>query len=307
MVVLAQEKLGDAILLTPLFRNLRRALPDLTIDVVTYGLNHEFFERDPGVSLVLRGKRDYVRYFRTLKSRRYDLLFSTKDHPSFTFLYQARIIPARFRVGILHPMHHGFFHHLIPVDFHRHVIEKNCSLLGFLGIKTRDQDLRPSLPEGPVRPPVRAFAETLVGRNAAGVNLSAGGAEREWPVEKWETLVGRTAGPVVVFAMPDRAMEKRRLESRFGNVVPSPDTESIFEAGEMIRHLRLLVSPDTAFVHVASCFGVPVAGLYRSDIVHRERFYPYGVPYRLAVSPTGRVADIPVEDVQNAMDGLAHG
>jgi heptosyltransferase III len=111
----------------------------------------------------------------------------------------------------------------------------------------------------------------------------------------------------VVFAMPDRAADKRRLESRVRSILPSPETRSIFDVGAILRRLSLLVTPDTALVHAASCFNVPVAGLYRSDPVHLERFFPYGVPHRLAVSPTSRVADIPVEAVLAAVRELGHG
>jgi ADP-heptose:LPS heptosyltransferase len=307
MVILAQEKLGDAILLTPLIGMLKKSIPGVQIDVVTYGSNFGFFELDPNVSKVHRGKRDYVKYFSTLKARRYDLLFSTKDHPSFTFLYQSRIIPARYRVGILHPMHHGFFNHLIPVDFHRHIIEKNCSLLDHLGVPYRHSDLRPYLPEGPVRPLIRTFSESLAGRSAIGVNLSAGSADREWPLANWERLVSRINRPVVVFAMPGRFADKKRLESEYPNVLPAPETETLYEAGEMLRRLKLLVSPDTSLIHAASCFDIPVAGLYRSDLVHLQRFYPYLVPHRLTVSKTRRVADIPVDEALKAVRELLNG
>lgn len=305
-VVLAQEKLGDAVLLTPLLRNLRRAFPGLRLDVVTYGPNFDFFAADPNVSMVHRGKREYLRTYRALKARNYDLLFSTKDHASFTFLYQSRVIPARYRVGILHPAHHGYFHHLIPIEFHRHVIEKNCALLGFLGIPYDPEDLRPHLPEGPVRDEVRAFTASLAGRGAIGVNLSAGSEEREWPIEKWEAALRELPGPVVVTAVGRRLADKARLEAGAGNVVPSPETRSIHEAGALVAALRTLVSPDTALVHVASCFRVPVVGLYRSDPVHLKRFYPYLVPHELVVSPTDRVADVPVRAVVEAVRRRAH-
>jgi heptosyltransferase-3 len=307
IVILAQEKLGDAILLTPLIGMLKKSIPDLQIDVVTYGLNFWFFELDPNVAMVLRGKRNYIKYFKTLKSRKYDLLFSTKDHPSFTFLYQARLIPARYRVGIQHPVHRGFFNHLIPVDFHMHVVEKNCALLDFLGIPRPSRDLRPYLPAAPVRKEIQSFAQSLRGKDIIGINLSAGSADREWPVEKWEFLLEEIRKPVTVLAMPNRIHDKKRLESRFSRVLASPDTKSIFEAGEILHRLRLLISPDTAMVHAASCFNVPVVGLYKADIVHLERFHPYGIRYRMAVSKTGRVSDIPVQNVLQAVQEILNG
>jgi heptosyltransferase-3 len=68
--------------------------------------------------------------------------------------------------------------------------------------------------------------------------------------------------------------------------------------GVIIKQLDLLISPDTSLIHVASCFNVKVVGLYKSNVIHIERFYPYLVEHRTCISTTEFVDDIPVEDVK---------
>lgn len=306
IIIQAQEKIGDAILLTPLLRLLRTALPDAEIHLVTYSSVYAFFRNDPHIDEVHRGKNHYAAFYKAIRGREFDVLYSTKDHFSFTFVYQARLIPARYRVGIEHPLHAGFFHRLIRLDFHQHVVEKNCALLNLLNIPYRKEECRPYLPEGDVSEPVRKFATQLSTLKPVGINLSAGEKEREWTLEKWVDLVGRMDQPVVVLAMPDRAQDKHFLETRFDHVIPSPQTRSIYDAGQIIQRLKVLISPDTSLVHVASCYGTPVAGLYRADLDHIERFYPYAVPHRVLASPTHRITDIGVESVLNAVDELMH-
>ena len=304
MVILAQEKLGDAILLTPLLKNLRRARPQAKIHVVCVSSVYHFFERDPHVDVVYRVKENYPAYFRRIRRQRFDLLFSTKDHSSFTFLYQSRLIGARLRVGIDHPDHEGFFNHLIRRDFHQHMIEKNCSVLDYLGVPYRPEDCRPYLPPEEISAEVSRFVGEMAGKNAVGINLSAGERSREWSFEKWQALLPHLPEPVVVLAMPERYGDKQELERRFPQILQSPRTGNLYEAGQIIRNLRLLISPDTSLIHVASCYNTPVIGLYRTDPVHLARFAPYLVPHRMLVSGSSRIEDIPVEDAIDAVQDI---
>ena len=96
VIILAQEKMGDAILLTPLIGLLRSTLPDIEIHVVTYSSIYRFFKDDVNIQQVHRGKNHYWSFYKAIWGKRFDVLYSTKDHFSFTFVYQARLIPARF-------------------------------------------------------------------------------------------------------------------------------------------------------------------------------------------------------------------
>jgi heptosyltransferase III len=303
VLILAQEKLGDAMLLMPLFALLKRGIPGVRIAVVIYGPAGECYSCNPNIDLVLHGKRNYPALFHKLRRFDADLLYNPKDHASFTFLYQSRLFPAQFRVGIEHPLHHGFFHHLIPLDFHKHMALKNCALLDFLGISYSEEDCRPMLPGGPVSEDIARFAKTLP-PGTIGVNLSAGEPCREWPVEKWTAFLSAVKRTAVVFAMPDRLQDKKQIESAFPFILPSPMTRSIDDVGAILERLGLLVTPDTSFIHAASAVKVPVVGLYRADPVHIERFGPFRIPHRQVLSDTGSVADITVESVLSAVKDL---
>jgi ADP-heptose:LPS heptosyltransferase len=299
--------LGDAILLTPLINNLKRAIPHAQIHIITNSPIVSFYKNDPNIDEVHKGKNHYISLFKLIKSHKFDILFCTKDHPSFTFLYQSRLIRARFRVGIEHPYHHGFFNYLIKLDFHKHVIEKNCALLDYMGITYTKENCRPYLPEGNPSAKIKQFADKILNKKYIGINLSAGDKQREWSLDKWIQLVSHIEQRIIVFAMPDRYEDKEEIENKFDHVLSSPPTESIDEVAALLKNLTLLISPDTSLIHLASCVNVNVVGLYNSDIIQAERFYPYLIEYKKCISPTRDIEDIPVDEVGTAVhDILSH-
>ncbi|MBN1929370.1 MAG: glycosyltransferase family 9 protein [Chlorobiaceae bacterium] len=306
IAILAQEKLGDCVLLTPLIRNLRRAFPDLRIHIIAFSrASAGFFMNDPEVTAVHMAKKKPLRYLRAVRSARFDLLFNTKDHPSTHFLLQTAIIPARFKVGHANPFHEGLYDWLIDMEYHSHMALKNCALLKVLGIPAGVGDCRPSLPAMPVSEEVKQLLPRLKSAKPIGINISAGQPNRLWTEPKWKTLLDRFAGErFVVLSGPGDTEAKRRLEAACPNVIATPPTRNLYEASLIVATLRLLVTPDTSMVHVASGAGIPIAGLYREAPQDISRFGPYAVPYELVISTTGQVSDIEPEALATAMNKL---
>ena len=129
---------------------MRQSYPGLKIDLVIFSNEGYFFEQDKNINKVFRAKKKYISYARQILSIRYDLLYCTKDHPSFNFLLHTRFIRADYKIGISHPYHQGFFHHLLEIDINTHIVEKNCALLDYLGIHYSQENLRPYLPDSEI-------------------------------------------------------------------------------------------------------------------------------------------------------------
>ena len=137
-----------------------------------------------------------------------------------------------------------------------------------------------------------------------GINLSAGEKDREWSLKKWTELLKEVDENVVIFATQDRNEDKQKLENMFEHVIYSPATKNIFEAGHILQNLKLLISPDTALIHIASCYNISVVGLYRSQVEHVTRFYPYLIPNKILISSTKRIEDILVSQVVEAVETM---
>jgi len=296
VVVLAQERFGDLLVLTPLFKLLRQAFPDLDITVLGVTEIIKILDHDNNLTFVTNIKRASEAVKKKIFSCNYDLLYNTKDHPSFTFLKLTGKLHADHKVGILHPWHRGFFHHMLPLADTMPTVEKNCALLPYLGISLEDKDMQPYLPPGPVNDNVKKFVSQLRDNRVIGINLSASNRSKEWGIERWKFFLGQINEKVVVLATEEHEADKKELEKSFAHILASPSTPTIFDVGWIIKHLGLLVTPDTALVHVASCFNTPIVALYRlqRDL---EKFKPLSENKRIHVTATGVIDDISPRDV----------
>jgi heptosyltransferase III len=304
ILILVQEKLGDAILTTPLVKNLKILFPNIEIHLVIFHKASNIFDEDPNVYKVHNYKNDKAGTIRHLKKMNFDVLFNTKDHPSMTFILLSRYLNAAYKVGIDHTFHRNHFHNLLQVDFTAHTIEKNCSLLANLSSSTLNLSLKPYVPQRKLTPEVEKFVINIPKGVFVGLNLSAGSPEKEWPPEKWKRLIDSLDEKFIIFAVGDRLEDKKQLESESVKVIKSPDTQNINDAAAMVKELKMLITPSTGLLHVASCYDVKVVGLYRHDPSDHLRFSPYMVRYKKVVAEDHRVSHLKVADVVTAAQEL---
>lgn len=302
IAILAQEKYGDAILLTPLLKNLKTAFPHTEIHLITFSKAVTgFFSTDPNVTEVHYAKGITGRHIKLLFGIKFDLLFNTKDHPSTTFLIHSILVRTRVKAGIDNEFHRGLYDYLVTIDFHSPIALKNCGLMTILGRPVPERACRPYLPPRPVSAETSEFLETSDLSQAFGINISAGWPTRYWTTKNWKELIGAfPARQFVILSAPEDTETKKTLEASCPTVIASPPTASLYEAGLIVEQLRLLITPDTSMVHIASCFDTPVVGLYGAAQQDQSRFRPFLVDYRMVSSPTPVVRDIDPKQVIEA-------
>jgi len=291
IIILAQERYGDIIVTTPLFKMLRKNFPEIELTVIGVTEIIMFLKPDKNINHLYNIKSVDAKTKQRIFSKQYDFLYNTKDHPSFTFLYLGARIKARHKLGIYHPGHTGFFHHMIELADTAPTIEKNIALLPYLGVSTDNIQLRPYLPEGPVSKEVKQFVTKNSGRRLIGINLSASNRSKEWGPKRWEEFLSNIGEDIVIIATQDLANLKAHLEHTFAHVIAAPLTPTIYDLGYLVKSLFLLVTPDTSLVHIASCYNTPILALYR---VERDlkKFKPLSQINEVLVTPTGVMDDI---------------
>jgi ADP-heptose:LPS heptosyltransferase len=305
VVILARECYGDAIMLTPLFSALRKKYPETKIYVIAFTrIIFDFFSADTNVTAVYHAKRDLKRYLFKFFTKRYDVLFNSKDHRSTHFLLQSRLVRARYKVGFRNNGNEELFDHLLDLPAGTHESQRNLALLNAIEGEM-PPSVRPYIPEMPVSKEVTQLLGALPQGSYVGINISVGTPGGHRTIEQWSELIRSFPEErFVIFSAPKELDEKMRLEAPHDNVLPTPSTKNLYEVWMIVRKLRILVTPDTSLVHIAACSDTPLVALYRHNAADSRMFAPLSRQQEVIVSPTPDVIDIENSAVTKALSRM---
>jgi heptosyltransferase-2 len=268
--------LGDVVLTTPLLTALRHQLGPASLTVLTTPQARPLLEYHPAVDHVLvdakraagRGIRGLLRTAHRIRQARFTL--AVAPHKSFRTALLLALAGIPRRVGFRQSAGWFLYHHTVRRDTQLHEIERVLCLMRAFGVEPQVCARAPQVAYGEA---ARLNAHALL--NEAGVHetepvfmVCPGSA---WPTKRW-TVEGY-------------ALLVRRLEQAYGRtlICGGPDDEPIARAVQaqargrgvylagradlqtflaLIDRARVVVSNDSAPMHLAVARGVPVVAIF---------------------------------------------
>ncbi|HEY6822533.1 MAG TPA: glycosyltransferase family 9 protein [Burkholderiales bacterium] len=263
--------LGDAVLSTPVFPALRRALPRARIGLFVRSAWAELFEADPDLDCVIPYPGKYRRFVRTLQALRdfraqLTLVLHGNDPDILPMLYLAgsrnivRIPTAgtRFRY-LLANADRAEDAATIPGW---HYIENRLRILDAVGIApvTRTPRIHLGAKAGDS---ARAFADSPYWVYHA---FSAG-ADKTWPAESSRSFLERTQAAlpsyrIVLTGAPRERNMLEHLARGLARTIVLAGRATLRETAAVLSQAACVVAPDTGMLHLAAALDRPVVGLY---------------------------------------------
>jgi len=278
--------LGDVILTTPLIDALAQAYPGIFIDFLTIPVSVNTIETHPALRHIFAydkrgndaGLSGILRMARMLKQQNYDICLC--PHRSLRSAYLTFRTKAKIRIGFHNSSWRGGFTDLVPYRQNHHEIERNLSLL-----KPLDISLPLSKPTVVPDTHDRHIVEQQVNTHAPGQQntLFAVAPGSIWPTKRWpkrhfadfcKRLIAQGWIPVLIGSEDDYALCSEIVKLAGGGMNLAGKI-SIRQTGYLLSRCRGLLTNDSAPLHLAMAFDIPVFAIFGATIPEFG-FGPFG-------------------------------
>lgn len=295
--------LGDVILSTPVITNLHILYPSAKLEVMTTPAAEPLVRYHPAVSRTIvfdkRGERRGVRGFmamrRDLAARDFKVVFSLHKSLRTALLLRAAEIPVRY--GFRETAGRMLYTATVPRSDQPHDVLRNLAILRAVGHEPAGLDQRIMVA---VNAEAEAEASELlssVGEKAVGIAPGSVWLTKRWTPDGF-AAVGRAlreqGRQVVLVGGPEDVELGAGLEREIGSgVLNLIGKTSLLTSAAVIKRLALLITNDSAPLHLASAMGTPVVALFCAT-VPEFGFGPWQIPAEiigvsdLSCRPCGR-------------------
>jgi len=276
--------IGDVVLTLPTASALRNAGFEAYFLVVPRTAELPAFHPDVSGVLVYdkrerdRGVSGFLRIARAVRNGDFEL--ALLPHRSLRSALLPIFAGVPERIGFSGPFS-ALYTRSVPKNLELHKVLRNLSLLEPLGISPAPPEPPWLFPGGEHRKKARAFLSEHGLDDGPIVALAPGSI---WPTKRWppegfrevaKELLRRGIGVVLVGGPGDVALCRRIVDGLSPSPAVAAGKMSLMESAALLELCSVLVSNDSAPVHIASAVGTPVVALF-GPTVPAFGFGPYG-------------------------------
>jgi heptosyltransferase-2 len=290
--------LGDVILTTPLIEAAHVGFPGADIHIMVVPAARNLVENRPDIGKIIlfdkKGKHSGFKFLsvaREIRTGDYDLVLS--PHRSFRSALLSWMSRADIRIGFHNSAGRFLYTRCIPYRRDIHEIDRNLSLIEVLGVRIQNR-----LPSIYPTPEDRKVVDGILRDDKKSVVIAPGSvwATKRWPKEYFQSVVERLTAEgvrvILIGAKYDRLLCQAIKEKQQGTVENFAGQLTMRQSAELVRRCAVLVSNDSAPVHLAVAVATPVVAIFGPTITGFG-FAPYGLGHAvveidLACRPCGK-------------------
>jgi heptosyltransferase III len=273
ILILRLKPVGDTILISPVFRNLKRLFPTAVIDVVVYPFVAGVVKNNPYVDNVIVLERTMTGqlgfYLRSL-SRRYDVIIDYINNPVSTAI--ALFTRARYRIGN-RTRRNFFYSHRLENKTLEYSAIRCLRALEPLGLTSFD-DYRPELviDRADQEAADRYIGETCgSSRRIVGIFCSAKYRERLYSpayLARIGRMIAKNFPVTVMFLFGKDDIESydtiRREAGNGEHIVITPTDVPLGQLCGLIARLSFFLTSEAGPKHIATAYDVPTLAIYKA-------------------------------------------
>jgi heptosyltransferase II len=278
---------GDLILTLPMIQVLKQTHPQGEVDVLCIPSTAGLLANHPSINHVWkydkRGiERSIVRMVRNLQSRNYDVCIS--PHRSLRSALLAYGSRAQRRITFQTTTGKRLYTERVEYRTDDHEIHRNVSLLNPFGIDAKHIPAPRLYPGVKDVADVERFLHTEL-NNERYICVAPGSvwATKRWTAEGFSDTIRSLSAFCKVVLIGGKSDEElcKEILTRSGNAgINTAGRFGFLASAVLIQRAALLISNDSAPVHLASAMGTPVVVIYGAT-VPEFGFTPFGIDHEI--------------------------
>lgn len=285
------DRIGDMIITTPVFRELKLAYPKIHIIVLSSKINRHILENNPFVDeVIINYKNNLIRdFFSLIKLRKRNLDVCVEfDHSVIPHaILRLKIINPKIIISVYKDGRYGVHgKELLMYDYYTNVTKKThfrdiwLSTLEPLGVITKSNQYDIFCSDFQNKDATK-FLEKFNKKILIGINTE--GAVKGKKIQ-FTQLIEICKGlynlkkniQIIILYSPNKRLKVKKQVAKIGLefVTLSYKTTNILDAAAIIKNLDLVISPDTSIVHIASAFNKPIISIHENNKKSYKLFAP---------------------------------
>ncbi len=276
---------GDAILTLPMIQQLKKRNENVLIDVICIPSTKIIFEASPYINSVIeldkKGKHKSLfalyKFSRQLRKNNYDAVYS--PHRSLRSALITMELNVRETYGFDNSALKFAYRHIAKYNLSDHEVKRNLSLIGENYSDGGWKILSEISIPGEIKRKIDHFIKNEI-KTEKIIAVAPGSVwqTKVFPAEHYEEIINYLTEDgytiILIGGEADKGLCEQIKSSFDGKVLNLSGDFSFIETVELLKHVKLLISNDSAPTHLGMCADIPVLTIYCSTIPGFG-FYPY--------------------------------
>jgi ADP-heptose:LPS heptosyltransferase len=292
-------RIGDLILLLPLFEALKKQYPQVELHLIASKWNKDIAQNYPFIdSIILYEKGfNFLKTIYQIRKQKYDIWIDPKDHHSGESRLFAKYCGAKFKIGYEKETSNLFDYKLQHFQEHLNLHQSKINLLPLHAFNLNSENNIPKLfIDSKLQENFDNFKLQNKFQNYYCVNLSGSNQQRKWETQKWIDFLNFIKNDISALILIGTKAELDDINTitKSINNCYYYSTKTIYDVYPVVAQADMIISPDTSIIHIAAAFDRPVLGLFSKNDNNNTKFFPLSKKYEIAYTD---ILDRPIDEI----------
>ena len=265
-------KIGDMIINTLMFREIKKVYPEIQIGVVTRGVNRQVIENNPHVDRIYnynKNSKKIKKLAMEIKEEGYDILIDFSEMLRVQQMMFINLCKAKQNMGINKKEWDLFDINIEYREDRKHVTNRYAEVLKSLGIDEADLSYDIHLIDEQ-EDLGRRFRESIPQKKLVVLNPYGASKYRTFNREKileiGKKILSDPEKALTFVFSPDKKKEIEAIKKELGEkVYLCGGAKGIMDSAAILKYSDLIITTDTSIVHMGVALDKKMIAVYRSD------------------------------------------